>query len=431
MVAALNYNEKKVNKEVASCLHAANSLKTAEEMNFYQKQQLLERHHDLSEAQTKTMHISLNFDPSEKLSKEKLVKIAEEYMEKIGFGNQPYLVYQHQDAGHPHIHIVTSLIRENGSRMPTHNIGRSKSEPARKEIEIKYGLVKAENQKQLLKEIIKPVDIQKVAYGKTETKRAITNVVNSVLKSYKFSSLHELNAILKQYNVIADKGNEASRTFRYGGLYYRVLDEQGNKSGVPIKASTINSQPTLKELEKYFERNNEDKAKLKKDVKSEIQKALAQFPLNLKELETLLKRQSIYTSIRQNADGRIYGITFVDNYRKVVFNGSDLGKAYSPKALETIFKSASQTEQDHKINPSPKPAAESIQPDIKKEEALTKNKKQGKEATADITKQSLADHNYSTTSPSVIEELIRGEKTDQYIPAELKRKRKKRKNLRM
>jgi len=37
--------------------------------------------------------------------------------------------------------------------------------------------------------------------------------------------------------------------------------------------------------------------------------------------------------LRQNDEGRIYGITFVDNQHKVVFNGSDLGKGYGAKAI--------------------------------------------------------------------------------------------------
>ena len=56
-------------------------------------------------------------------------------MEKIGFGEQPYLTYQHFDAGHPHIHIVSVKVRADGSRIDTQNIGRNQSEKARKEIE--------------------------------------------------------------------------------------------------------------------------------------------------------------------------------------------------------------------------------------------------------------------------------------------------------
>ena len=184
--AALNYNEKKVQKGNAVCLHAANYLKDAKEMNFYQKLSGFERLNSLNErVTTKTLHVSLNFDPSEKLPESKLLQIASEYMEKIGFGNQPYLVYKHEDAGHPHIHIVSTTIKHDGSRINTHNIGRNQSEKVRKEIEKNYGLIKAERQQQLVKPGIKAVDIEKAIYGKSETKRNISNVVGAVFSQYK------------------------------------------------------------------------------------------------------------------------------------------------------------------------------------------------------------------------------------------------------
>jgi hypothetical protein len=101
--AALNYNEKKVQKGSAECLHAANYLRDAKEMNFYQKLNGFTMLNCLNNrATTKTLHVSLNFDPSEKLSVGKLVEIAKMYMKRIGFEEQPYLVYKHEDAGHPH-----------------------------------------------------------------------------------------------------------------------------------------------------------------------------------------------------------------------------------------------------------------------------------------------------------------------------------------
>ena len=47
------------------------------------------------------MHISLNFDPADNLNAEKLIEMADVDMKEIAFTEQPYLVYQHKDAGHP------------------------------------------------------------------------------------------------------------------------------------------------------------------------------------------------------------------------------------------------------------------------------------------------------------------------------------------
>jgi Relaxase/Mobilisation nuclease domain len=334
--AALNYNEKKVQKGNAVCLHATNYLNEATSMNFYQKLNGFERLNSLNErATTKTLHVSLNFDPSEKLGENKLLQIASHYMEKIGFGNQPYLVYKHEDAGHPHIHIVSTTIKDDGSRINTHNIGRNQSEKARKEIEQLYGLVKAERQQQLMKPGIKPVNVEKAIYGKDETKRSISNVVGAVFSQYKFASLPEFNAALKQFNVIADRGKEEGRIYKNRGLVYRILDTNGNKVGVPIKASSIACKATLNNLEKKFTPNETAKESLKPFVKIKLDDCISQSPSTMKELTEHLKQKNIYTLLRQNEEGRLYGITFVDNQNKVVFNGSDLGKGYSAVALQS------------------------------------------------------------------------------------------------
>ena len=333
--AALNYNEKKVQKGNAVCLHAANYLNEAKDMNFYQKLDGFERMNSLNDrATTKTLHVSLNFDPSEKIADDKLLKIAELYMNKIGFGEQPFIVYKHEDAGHPHIHIVSTTIKEDGSRINTHNIGRNQSEKARKEIEQQYQLIKAERQQQLMKPGIKPADVQKAVYGKSETKRSISNVVGAVFRQYKFTSLPEFNAALKQFNVIADRGKEEGRIFKNHGLVYRILDSDGNKVGVPIKASSIGCKPILDNLEKKFITNEVAKEPLKQRTKNTIDECLQLSSGSMKNLVAALNQKNIYTVLRQNAEGRLYGITFVDNQNKVVFNGSDLGKGYSAAALQ-------------------------------------------------------------------------------------------------
>ena len=334
--AALNYNEKKVQKGVAECLCAANYLSETKNMNFYQKLNGFEMLNNLnSRATTKTIHISLNFDPSEKLSNDKLIEVANVYMEKIGFGQQPYLVYKHIDAAHPHIHIVSTTIKADGSRVNTHNIGRNQSEKARKEIEQQYGLIKAERQQKLMKPGIKPVDAQKAVYGKSETKRSISNVVGAVFSQYKFTSLPEFNAALKQFNVVADRGKEEGRIYKNRGLVYRILDSDGNKVGVPIKASSIGCKPILDNLEKKFTTNEVAKEPLKQRTKNSIDECFQLSPGSIKNLVATLNQKNIYTVLRQNAEGRLYGITFVDNQNKVVFNGSDLGKGYSAAALQS------------------------------------------------------------------------------------------------
>jgi hypothetical protein len=98
--------------------------------------------------------------------------------------------------------------------------------------------VKAEN-KETRKYELKSAYTQKIPYGKSDSRKAIANVLEAVLNTYKYSSLPELNAVLQQYNVLADRGSESSRVYKHQGLLYHILDDKGNKTGVPIKASSF------------------------------------------------------------------------------------------------------------------------------------------------------------------------------------------------
>ena len=75
-----------------------------------------------------------------------------------------------------------------------HNIGRNLSEKARIEIEAEFKLVKAQKQKKSMGDESKPRFVPKVNHRKSETKRAITNVLDEILPTYKYSSLPGLNA---------------------------------------------------------------------------------------------------------------------------------------------------------------------------------------------------------------------------------------------
>lgn len=330
----LNYNEHKVKKGVAECIAENNFLLPLSALNFYHKLHWFENRNALNNrANTKTIHISLNFDPSEKHSYSKLSEIANDYMTRIGFGEQPYLVYSHHDAGHPHIHIVASTIREDGTHIDLHYIGRDHSEPARKAIEEKFNLVRAKKREEKVIKTLAPVKLEKAVYGKSETRRGIANVLKQVLTLYNYTSLAELNAVLKELGVVADRGNRDSFTWRNNGLLYRLLDSNGNPTGIPIKASAIAGKPTLAYLEKRFEQNKRDRDIPKLSLKNAIDKVLSNDPRNLNQFIALLKAENINTVLRQNAEGRIYGITFVDHRNRAVFNGSEIGKSYSIAGL--------------------------------------------------------------------------------------------------
>lgn len=341
---ALNYNEKKVEQGKAELIWQSGFHKDIQHMNFYDK---LQRFNDLTmrneRTKTNAVHISLNFAVGEKIHEAKLIQIANQYLDQIGFGNQPYLVYLHKDAGHPHIHIVTTNIKPTGERISLHNLGRTKSEEARKSIETQYGLVCADHKE--LKKEQSPI-LTKVKYGKDDTKRSISNVVRGIVDSYNYTSIPELNAVLSKYNVQADRGHKGSTMFAKNGLLYWSLDNNGAKVGVPIKASSIYGSPTLKNLERKFESNRAIRNQHKEQLKNRIDRVL-KTDASPAGFQQALSSKGIDVVFRRNDQGRLYGVTYVDHDSKTVFNGSDLGKAYSANALSQNFLQVETTRQQH------------------------------------------------------------------------------------
>ncbi|MEJ6980622.1 relaxase/mobilization nuclease domain-containing protein [Pedobacter sp. P351] len=335
----LQYNENKVSKSMAQLLLASGFAADVAQMSLHQKLQRFQHLTMLTDkVKTNAIHISLNLDSQDKLNNEQLQQITITYMEKIGFGDQPYLVYRHNDAAHPHLHIATTNIKSDGRRIDIHDIGRKLSEPARKELEIEFKLIRAEGRRLSNSLKIKPADLAKVDYGKSPTKRAITNIVNAVVGTYKFTSLAEMNAVLKQFNVIANRGRENTLMFQKNGLMYSIINEKGEQVGVPIKASSIYNKPTMANLERRFSQNHEKRQALKEPLKETINDVFDKYTtISKATFISELAKQNINVVFRQNEQGFAFGITFIDNNRKTVFNGSDLGKGYAVKAITERF----------------------------------------------------------------------------------------------
>ncbi len=330
LVRTLNYNENKVEKGEATCIHAANFLLNHDEMDFADKRERFENLNVLRMgSKSNTLHAFISFSQEEKLDHQLFIAIAAEYMARIGFGKQPYLLYEHLDTNHRHFHIVSSTIRRDGSVIDTKFIGKKKSDPARIAIEQKFGLIRDQRRvPKKLPEMGTPYP-QRLQYGKMEMVSSITTILDSVLTQYKYTSLEELNALLYQYNLRADPGKPGSAMYENKGLIYKTLDEQGKPVGVPVKASAIYSMAGLAWLEKKFPGNKMSREADLSRMGLYIDLALRSHPQNLGELSRYLKSEQIQLLPYMNKQGRVYDLMVIDHRTRSVAAAGSLGKTYT------------------------------------------------------------------------------------------------------
>jgi hypothetical protein len=338
IVRSLLYNEQKVTLHQAECILADNFLKDIDQLTWEDKVLRFERRQELNERVTTSQHISLNFDPADNLSNEKMQAIARTYMKELGFEKQPYLVYRHYDAGHPHCHIVTTHIQANGDPIPQYKIGENQSEKARILIEEKFGLVTAEKKRLTQKQSELPKHVMKVQYGERPTSSAISDTVRYVMEKGNYTDLDEFNAILKLYNVIADPGKEGSSLRQHHGLLYRVLDSEGHYIGRPLKASFFYFKPTLQHLEEKFRLNQSlrQQQQLHQRLETYIRWELMSEKITLKKLEYTLLREGIYIDLKKDRQGHILNAVYIDIRSMCAVKADALHESCHKEAMQKL-----------------------------------------------------------------------------------------------
>jgi Relaxase/Mobilisation nuclease domain len=323
------YNEEKVTQHKADLIHLKNFLQDKISITYADKLERFQRLNELNtRAHVKMLHATLNFPPSEKLSDAQLSAIADRFMQGLTMEGQPYLVYRHKDANHPHIHIVSSLIRPDGSRINTHRMATRLSEPTRKAIEREFQLQPSQRQKR--SNIPSPDEVRKIVPGsETPVSQSMDSILSSVNRHYNFTNLHEYNAILRGYNVLAETGSPGSKTRRHNGIYYIALDDQGNRMSPPMMASHLPSRPTFARLNKKFGQSRQDRAENLPSIRQRIDWAMDQQPQTLRALVSQLQSDAIEI-VRPPRNGRNpHDQIYVDHRTRTAVTGETLGPAYT------------------------------------------------------------------------------------------------------
>ena len=234
MYGAILYNQQKVEKENGTVLLLNKIPDTVDgrySVAYFNK--CFEPYLSVNIKTEKTVrHISLNPDPSDKVSDEQFTEMAQEYMERMGYGNQPYIVFKHTDIDRTHIHIVSTCVGIDGKKIPD-DYDHSRSMAICRDLEQKYNMQKATEQEQKqANKVFKPVN-----HKDGDIKSQIASIVRHLPKYYSYSTMGSYNALLSLFNITAEEVKGERNGQPVNGLVYVALDENGNKASNPFKAS--------------------------------------------------------------------------------------------------------------------------------------------------------------------------------------------------
>ena len=271
-----------------------------------------------SKVEKPVVHISLNPHPDDILTDTELQNIAREYLEKMGFGNQPYLVFKHEDIDRHHLHIVTVRVDENGRSIDTRN-NFYRSKQITRELERKYGLHDAERKNRRL-----DTPLHKVDASAGDVKKQAGNIVKAISGQYRFQTMGEYRALLSLYNMTVEEAHGNVRGCEYHGLVYSVTDDKGNKVGNPFKSSLFGKSVGYEAVQKKFARSKQEiKDRKLADAHEQrelgFRNAMGMYPdVNMHVIGKNEFLQEVQTVCKNNLDKRTAFLCSGDSYALMI-----------------------------------------------------------------------------------------------------------------
>jgi hypothetical protein len=197
------------------------------------------------------LHISLNPAMDDRLTDEQFSQLAKEYMEKMNYSSQPYIVYIHEDIDRRHIHIVSVCVDETGRKIDD-SFEHCRSMTACRELEIRYGLRQIGDEKKEADKLF----LKKVDFQKGNIKHQVANILKNV-SDYRFRTFGEYSALLSCFNIEAKliRGEGIDGT-PFNGILYSATDDSGKVVSTPFKSSLFGKPFGYERLNRQMEKQD-------------------------------------------------------------------------------------------------------------------------------------------------------------------------------
>ncbi len=274
---AVYYNENKIKEQKAELLSVANFHTVGTNLTFLSRNEYITYFNKISNLNSRVknrqFHAVLSTKGHEHTAQE-LKSIAEEYIKQMGYGDNPYLIYFHQDTQNNHVHIVSTRVDKNGEKVND-------------AFEKKRSLA----------------TIQSIMQTSQRLNWTPQNLIDDVLK-YNFSTEGQLKTLLELKGYSTKEGDNREIQIWKDNLFVAAID----RKTVNEKLKSPKNEQRLKQIRaivlKYKEgRGDED-------------------------LRSLLKEKfGLDVVFHKTSDSATpYGYTIVDNANKQVFKGSEFLK---------------------------------------------------------------------------------------------------------
>ncbi|MAU17231.1 MAG: hypothetical protein CMH46_17025 [Muricauda sp.] len=216
----LAYNEKKVEEGVGYVIDSNIGQSTT--VNMTQEFNLVRQlRPGLGNA---VFHVSLNLPHSDRLNDKEFASLGCDYLMKMGFDNNQFIMYRHTDTKHEHIHIVANRVRYSGRITNDSNIKR-RSREVLNNLEKKYGLTQISTNVSSIKSLDQREIEKTLRTGDLPIKLVLQKKIGSAISraadTTEFIKLLQEQNISPRFNTSTTTGRVSGISFNYQGIVYK------------------------------------------------------------------------------------------------------------------------------------------------------------------------------------------------------------------
>lgn len=331
--SAVTYNERKVAEGNASVIFSSGIEDPSKPMgtfSVYERGSL--------RCQNMSFHASVNPGEDDKMTDEKVRDFVMVYMKRMGYGNQPYILYKHTDLKRIHYHIVAVRVDKEGKKI-SDSYERKRSQDVLKELSKEFGFVvgkkkeKEDVEKRDAEEKKKEEDFDFNPYNgfdpkKGDVTKQMEAITDLALKYY-FREPQQFDLIMEDLGV---------KVYHWSGeehewLILQGLDPETHEPCTPLFDPTEKFGDLQDTVARHAEqckgqRKTKEKEKVSNIARTALSKAKSE-----KHFKNYLKKFGISVVLSRNVKNEIFGATFIDHKTKCVFKASDLPK-FSARMIE-------------------------------------------------------------------------------------------------
>lgn len=279
------------------------------------------------------LHISMNPHPLDKASKQTYLKLITQYMQKMGYGNQPYVVFEHRDLPRLHYHIVSVALNEFGKVIvPQYDFFLSKK--IIRLLEIEHGL----RLTPLRKQNKQVSDFNVVDIAKGDLKSQLSGVLRTISTNYIYQDIQSYNALLALFCIKAKIVESTTITKTKGrGMVYFAVDQNQQIKSPAFKSSLFGVIASLPWVEKVFE--NSAHLLLQKHSEQRVKEHVNLGSLSsLKSKDFITSFKDIGISVVSLKNGSTPDVYFIDHFHRSVLPLENIQSQGLKQRLSTAFE---------------------------------------------------------------------------------------------